>query len=354
MRDRKSSPTLASLVRTFTKGDRSKIHRCTIDRFCCTKIYEFSGAVLEAKAQTSDFVIYETEYFRATIDEDPKALLSRSAFSPHYSACCSLRKRVDELTPRVGNISGNGHVNLFVVMEEFREIEATSMHQGECILIDQGILIGGAAGNNEILALRSSDGAWPHESVDTLSENIVLAAIKTEHELTHGMKAIVDVGEYMESSGRIVHIQEAYIDFKFGGLRSLRKLDAQALRVTANRISRFIDVLGRMTKHDEMLELINALRLKDASDRQYLSLWYLRLLQAADDAGHLIGERQFRNPKEGSDAQERRREQIDHRNAIAHGKVDEIDYGILVHLQQDVLKLLRKELVRESKSSEDG
>ena len=95
-----------------------------------------------------------------------------------------------------------------------------------------------------------------------------------------------------------------------------------------------------------MSELITALRLQESDDKKYLCLWYLRLWEAACTSANDIGDRQFGNPEGRMGNRGSRREQLNHRNDIAHGRVDEIDYQVFDWLQRDVLKLLRENVLR--------
>ena len=85
---------------------------------------------------------------------------------------------MDEILEGLRKTNNGRRDCLFVVMEEYRKIEPVPMSKGECLAIDQGAIRGGTSGNEAILALRSTDGAWPEEGADISSENVVLAAIK--------------------------------------------------------------------------------------------------------------------------------------------------------------------------------
>ena len=344
MRDRKESLTLAGMVAMFTVGGNGKILKCTIDRFCRTQIFELSGAVFDGDCSPRAHVIYEKGNFRATIVDDPQMFLSGSEFSPHYTVSYSLRKEIEEVQSKTGKTDRDNCARLFVILEEYKKITPTDMHQGECIVVDQRVLKGGTEGQEAILALRSADGAWPDESADIIFENIVLAAFKVEQNITYGVKPLLDRVNFLERNGRVVHIQEGYLNLAFGALRVVRKLDDGGLRDKADRIRRAIDVLCGTMRKSSMSELITALRLQDTANKKYLCLWYLQLWETACNAGGQIGERQFGNP-EGKSDQERRREQGEHRNDIAHGKTEEIDYKIFDGLQKDVLKLLRENVL---------
>ncbi len=346
MRTREAALMLGGMVAMFTTGGRARIHKCTIDRLCRTQLFELSGAVLDEGASPAPHVIFQTESFRATIVSDPCTFLAQSEFSSHYSASYSLRKEFQDVLAKIKKQS-KGHVDrLFVVMEEYKTIEATDMHNGECLVLDQGVMKGGTKGRDAILALRSTDGAWPDESTDTVSENIVMAAVKAEQDITYGVKALADHLNFLECNGTIVHIQEGYGDLKFGALKANRRMDVDKVRIKAQRISAGIDVLRRKRSLPALSELITALRLQDSEDKKYLCLWYLRLWEAACVAASEIGDRQFGNPEGTNENRGARRVQLEHRNDIAHGRADEIDYKAFDGLQRDVLKLLRENVLR--------
>ena len=200
MRQRESALTITVMLDIFTSGDHARIYKCTIDRLCRTQIFEFCGAALDATDSPCPQIIYCTDRFRATIVDDPQIFLNESQFSPHYAASYSLRKEIDDLRTKTHEADRHDR-RLFVVMEEHRAIEPTAMHRGECVLVDQTAMHGGQPGQEAILALRSSDGAWPDESIDRVSENIVLAAIKIAQNITYGTKALLDRMNFLEHTG---------------------------------------------------------------------------------------------------------------------------------------------------------
>ena len=346
MREREKSLMLAGMVAMFTAGGRARVIDCTINGFCRTSIYEFCGASVDSGESISPRTIYQKDHFRASIVDDPNDFLYKSTFSPHYAGNCALRYEIDEVLAGIRKAHSGRLERLFVVMEEHKKIGPVSMRDGECLAIDQGVVKGGTSGNDAILALRSMDGAWPEEGADVASENLVLAAIKIEQAVTYGLKALIDSINFVESDGRIVHIQEGYADLAFGALRVDRKLDDEALDDKTDKLQRTILKLETSWGLPTLTELITALRLEDTRDKAHLCLWYLRLWEAACNAGSLMGERQFGNPDGVKVGKNERRRQLEHRNDVAHGRVDEIDYRIFDQLQKDVLELLRKNVLR--------
>ena len=346
MRAREASLMLAGMVAMFTVGGRARIHKCTIDRLCRTQMFEFFGAVLDEDIFPPPHVIHQTESFRAAIVSDPCTFLAQSEFSQHYSASYSLRKELQDVLSEIKKQNNGRGGQLFVVMEEYRKIQPTDMHNGECLVLDQRVVKGGTAGEDALLALRTADGAWPDESTDSASEHLVLAAIKAEQDITFGMKALLDQLNFLESNGKIVHIQEGYGGIAFGAPRTYRRMDDNKLREKADRIRLAVDVLRRKRSLPALSELITALRLQDSDDKKYLCLWYLRLWEAASASGREIGQQQFVNPEGGKGNRGNRREQLEHRNNIAHGRVDEVDYKLFDRLQRDVLKLLRENVLQ--------
>ena len=346
MRSRETALRLAGMVHLFTIGGKARTHKCTIDRLCRTQLFELSGTVLDEGASPAPQVIYQTDSFRATIVCDPGTFLTQSEFSPHYLESCSLRQEVQDVLTKLKEQNTGRQNGLFVIMEEHKTIQPTDMHNGECLVLDQGLMKGGRKGQDAILALRTADGAWPDESTDTVLENTVLAAVKAEQDITFGVKALVDHFNFLESNGTIVHIQEGYGDFKYGALRVNRRMDEDKVRQKAERIRSGIEVLRKKSGVPALSELITALRLQDSDDKKYLCLWYLGLWEAASSAGSDIGDRQFGNPEGRNGGRSSRREQWEHRNDIAHGRADEIDYQAFDSLQRDVLKLLRENVLR--------
>ena len=344
MRSREDLLMLGGMVAMFTAGGKAKVIDCTIDGFCRTSIYEFSGANVEPGEEVKPRIIWQKSHFRATIVSDPATFLQNSTFSPHYARNCALHHDIDEKLEDLRKKNSGQRDRLFIVMEEYRKIDPVRMSKGECLAIDQGMIRGGTPGNETIIALRSKDGAWPEEGADIASENLVLAAIKIEQKVTYGMKALIESVDFIECEGGIIHIQEGYAELAFGALRVERKLNGEALDDKADSLRSNISKLEEITKLPNTSELVMALRLEDTRDKSHLCLWYLRLWEASCKAGQLIGEPQFGNPDGMKTGQDDRRRQLEHRNDVAHGRVGEIDYAIFDHLQRDVLDLLRKNI----------
>ena len=182
----------------------------------------------------------------------------------------------------------------------------------------------------------------------------MLAAIKVEQNVTYGMKALIENINFVERDGGIVHIQEGYAELAFGALRVERKLNVEALDDKADNLRSNISKLSEVTRLSSTSELVMALRLDDTRDKSHICLWYLRLWEASCKAGQLIGEPQFGNPDGIKAGQDDRRRQLEHRNDVAHGRVGEIDYAIFDRLQQDVLDLLKKNVLGIRKSTRHG
>lgn len=344
-RDRKGQWTRAGMVTLFTCGGKGKVFKCTIDRFCRTRVFRLSDIALSSEVPRRAHVVYQTECFRASIVHDPRAFLSKSEFSPHYIKNCALRKGVEEALSNLGKLDNPDQAPLFVVMEEYKEITPTAMDRGECIVVDQAYLRGGTKGEDAILALHSSDGVWPDESADIISENIILAVIKAERDIPYDPEPLIDCVNFLESKGRIVYIQEAYTSGRLTVGRP--KLSAKEFQGKMNRISEGICRLRlNVRRYPVMSELVIALKL-EGSKNNYLCLWYLRLWEAAKRAGARIGDAQFRNPGYGGDPDRhsRRTEQKDHRRDLAHGRSSTIDPKILNSLQKDVFRLLRENVL---------
>lgn len=349
MRNRDDSLMLAGMVGLFTSSGDARVINCTIDGFCRTSIYEFPGASVESEEEVETRTIWQKEHFKATIVSNPATFLKNSTFSPHYAGNCALRHDIDEKMEDLRKKNNGRHDRLFVVLEEFKKIEPVLMSKGECLAIDQGALRGGTSGNEMLVALRSKDGHWPEEGADIASENLVLAVIKIEHNVTYGMKAWMESANFIECDGGMVHILEGYLELAFGGLRVERKLNDKALKAKADKLGSSIRKLQEIAKQSPLSELITALRLEDTRDKRHLCLWYLRLWEASLQAGSLIGEPQFGNPDGRETGQDERRRQLEHRNDVAHGRVGEVDFAVFDGLQKDVLELLRKSVLSREK-----
>ena len=254
------------------------------------------GTRLPAYRAVDNYVYERVRHFVG----DPKSFLSKSSFSPHYAGNCALRHDMDEILEGLRKTNNGRRDCLFVVMEEYRKIEPVPMSKGECLAIDQG-------------------------------------AIRVERRVT-----------------RQFSLCAPRADLAFGALRVERKLNDEALDEKTKKLTGNVLMLEELAGLSPLTELITALRLEDTRDKSHLCLWYLRLWEASCKAGTVVGAPQFGNPDGIKVGQDDRRRQLEHRNDVAHGRVDEIDFAVFDRFQRDVLDLLRKNVLGRSEDTRDG
>ena len=337
-------------VSRIAKGLNGRTIDCTIDKYCQTYVFEFPKTVLKNCEHQDPVYIYEDDEFRTVIVMDVKSYFERFTKSPHYSICYSLRYAVDNLQRNAKHSSGSTNLDMFFIIEEFRSIKTAHLNNGECFIYDEIIegeemIKGGREGERRISAVQTSDGTWPAENIDVNRINMILAAIKAEQEIDYNISELINYFCYINTENKPVYPMYPRLEIGHGGLRVVSPVDFDELEAKTSRIQMIIKGLHSDRDKPEVAELIDALRLEKSNDDNYFRLWYLRLWEAAHEAGKSFGIKQFENSSASSGGKEIRDGQREHRNAIAHWRTGKIDFSVFGSFQRDVLKMIHRKYI---------
>ena len=129
-------------------------------------------------------------------------------------------------------------------------------------------------------------------------------------------------------------------------------VDKDAMAAKAARIGTMFRGLDRDRGIPEVAELIDAVHLGKSRHDEYLRLWYLRLWQAARDAGRCLGFPQFENTQRLLEGVSSPKDQTSHRNAIAHWWTGKADARLRSDLQRNVFEMLRRKCCPKARKTE--
>ncbi len=317
---------------------------CTITRYCRTFIFRLPGSKL---AEPSDvhYVVYLKGGWRATIVSDVPAYFEReSTDSLHYSIDVSLRAEVQRTPETAIGHSGQSACPIFLVVEECRAVPPTVCNSGECFTIDQyrdgkAIVEGGRKGEKALLAVRTIDGSWLDLPTDMHVVSRLLAAVKTEQNVTGHIDEVYSCSCCVSDQRQAVY----YLTPGTGRATAevSRSIASADLKRKAERIGSILQAM--MTESEPAAwELFDSIVFEDTKEDDYLRLQYLRLWQALEDAGKHLGRPQlFNNDRQAIAGARTPTELKKYRDIIAHWYIGTITHSYLRDLQYTAMALLR-------------
>ena len=322
------------------KGVNGKRVDCTIAAYCRTCVFDFPGVTLTDDSQVGPSIILEADGFRATIASDLKQYFESVSASRHYAIDQSLRLCVADSASARRERAASAESSVFVITEEDRPVQETLMNRGECYVVDEGeFLIGGRPGHDAIRACRTLDGSWPGSPGDTQAVNTVLAAVGVEQNETDHIVELFERFCFVSEAGKAVYPS---ITTMSASVSTVSPVDTDDMAAKAVRIGTIARGLHRYRGVPQVAELIDALHLGNSENDEYLRLWYLRLWQAASEAGHHLGFPQFENTHCLQEGVSSPKEQRAHRAAIAHWWTGRADAKFRSDLQRNVFEMLRR------------
>ena len=261
---------------------------CTVTHFCQTLVFEFPGSHPAPEKLDDNQVIFESGVLKATVVSDLAEYFEQgySPF-PHYSIDVSLHAGIDRVTSEGVSHGKSTRGEIYLVVEQFEQIPATTFASGECFLIDevQGeeeVIEGGRAGMQALLAFRTGGGVWPEFFPDVPAVNTVLAAVKVEQNITHPITKHYSCSCLVSDDGRAVYTMHPKMNIAYGGLRVTKPVNVGEFQQKIARIRLIHDGLKRDAEEaPQVAELIDSVLLDNKKDDAHFRLWYLRLWQAA-------------------------------------------------------------------------
>ena len=321
---------------------------CTITRYCRTFLYDFPSAYLVSEKIVEHKIIYSHEGLKVVLVSDLPAYF-KQGYSPsqHYAIDVSLRAGVHsvyENAIKKSRKKANLHAPLFLVIEQNASVPPTKLNSGQCFTVDEclngvAMIKGGREGERTLFAIQTSDAPWPDIQADMHAVNMVLTAVKVEQNHTGHLEKLHQSSCFASSEGHAVyHFPTPRMS---ANLSALSRVEPSDLSEKGARIG---SMLQEVVSESEpvLAELFDSIVMDKTKDDNYLRLWYLRLWQALEDTGSILGKPQPFNDNNIIAGTRSPKELLDYRNKIAHWHTGKIDHSYLSDLQLTAMELLRR------------
>ncbi len=330
----------------FANGDRVT---CTVNRHCRTRIFDFPSS--RPTEPVPHYTIYRSNSVRASLVCDLRAYFEQSD-SAHYGLSPPLRHEVTELVKKK-NSQGESS-NAYIVLEESHSFPPMELDRG-CASVDEvgckdgqpyPLLAGGRANARFIIAIETSDGAWPDIPSDEQKINMILAAIRASQDAHDEIRKHVDHSCLVTDDDRFVCPMSA----GFGSARAsvVSPLDADAFRETALSLRAAISRMEADLTSEHIELLVNALYWDDYKDEDFRRLHYLSLWQSLSESRRKLGysppspKTGFSNDPTVVGGKFSLEALTSYRNDIAHCWTGNIDGNYLANMYRTINELLRR------------
>ena len=318
---------------------------CTITGYCRTFLYDFPSAYLASGKPVDHQIIYSRDDLKVALVSDlPAYFEQQTTPSQHYATDVSLRAGVRRTYEKAVNQSSQQiSPPFFLVIEQTVAVPPTVLNSGQCFTVDERrdgreMIEGGREGGRSLLAFHTIDAPWPDFQADKHAVNTVLAAIKAEQNHTGHIEELYQCACFVNSEGHAVYT----LSPRISGIASLAsRLEPSDLEEKAESIGFMLESM--LSESDPVLtELFDSIVMDKTKDDDYLRLRYLRLCEALEDTGSILGKPQPFNDDNVIAGTRSPKELLGYRNKIAHWHTGKIDHSCLSDLQLTAMELLRR------------
>ena len=316
----------------FAQSTGGDTYACRLETYYRTIIYELPNYVLQDEGATSG-ILHETSDFRAAMVTDPVDCLMRSDFSDQFRSDAN---SADGLRDKLGDFTENAGGRLCIVLQLRQDLGSFPAVDGQCREI-----------NGELVLINCDEPHVPAIDDPRDRINTLLSAVKMEFDITDGFVKHWDSHAYRTDGGDFVHWLNVQLSSPVGSvIRHIGTEDfaAQiaATRDLCDRINRAMTASSvRLAINSKLKQrfperlagLTEGLQLEPSQDDAYHRLWYLQLWYRAEEFGKAVKGQVLNR----ADLKAER----DHRNDIAHPRVERADGRLLRSFQQKLFGLIR-------------
>ena len=332
-------------------GIGGKEFSCTISGYCRTQIFEFPGIDVQLDNDEPHHEIYASPSVQACVTSNLVDYFVNSTFSKHYAISPSLRYVVGETEEKIKQ-QQKGRAPVFLVIEEFNQLEPVEMVKGECCISDEvavqdgekvHMLVGGREGEEFIAACATDGGAWPELPNNQLLVNMILAGVRAGQQTSGPIRKHVDLDCLVTDGGRFVMVMRPTVSG--GGVSLLTPMDATAYRGRVSDIRSAIAAMAQDKNILHMALLFNSMYSDEYKDDSYQRLQYLGLWQSLVESGRKYLGYQGKSIRYDNKVLAGKKtllELTEYRDDIAHWWTDTIDGNFLADLQRTINELIRR------------
>lgn len=307
---------------------------CHITEYLQTTIFRIPTYKVE-KGHIAPCTVKKTNEFKASVVTNPVSYLLNDSFSNQrfvdesfgeaLRQCCKQEEDKPEKT-------------IFVVVQLREYMGTFPVVDGQCArFLFENV--------ERYMVFDCSGARAPLPKDQTENISMVLSALKAELEITDALEKAFNAncfdtlenkcvirGEVSGSAGvqLVSPITSHDLSARAQAIKNLvARIESEIEQPSQNRPQHFGERLGELTR---------ALQLEPTTDDTFLRLWYLQLWERTQELGDAFRPKlQLLNDQDLKDEKQ-------HRNDIAHYRVDALDWAMLRSLQKKVFGILKQRL----------
>ena len=347
--------TTLALAEIMLQGlEGSEPISCTVNRHFRTRIFDFPGALIEEPVPA--YTVYKSDSVRADLVCDFEVHL-RDSESAHFAISPPFRQEAKEKREKLdGQRSG---MHPYLVIQEVDDLEPVLLDK--CALVPEvairdakrtPLLIGGRDDASFVLAIHTTQGAWPKIPSNEVAVKTILAAARASQDAHNEIRKHIDQRCLVTDDNRFVSTLRPQPGSARGSVYST--LGPDAFRAKAKSLSAAIAKLEGDLESEHIELLVNALYWDDYKDDCFRRLHYLSLWQSLDESRKKLG---YASPESkskliGDDTivagSRSLAELTQYRHDVAHWWKGSMDGNCLADIYRTLNELIRSRYFRSS------
>ncbi len=287
------------------------------------------------KGHIAPCTVKKTNDFKASIVTNPVSYLLSDSFSNHRLVDRNFEKA---LKRNCKEDEDKPEKTIFVVVQLKEDMGSYPVVDGQCAMfLHENVKI------YKIFDCSGARAPLPKDLADKIS--VVLTAVKAELEITDALEKAFDASCFNTQENKCVTKGELSASVRLQLVSPISSHDlstrSQSIKDFVARIESEINQPSQnRPQHfgERLRELTRALQLEPTTEDTFLRLWYLQLWERTVELGDSFRPRlQLLNDQDLRDEKQ-------HRNDIAHYRVNALDWSMFRSLQRKVFGILKQHL----------
>ena len=310
---------------------------CHLVEFMRTIVYEIPRLKVKEPKTAACFIFDESE-FRASVVADPFAYLRDKGISDQFEFEDNFQVALDQACPLP---APDFETPLYLVIQFKEDMNSFAAVDGQCRSI-------GSNGVERYVLVECGEPYTPSPNERNRTINAVLTAVRGGFGITDGMEPCFKTSCYRTDEGQCVLLYR--VTLSEPTVTVTTPIDAEevanracAAAALASQIENSMQAsyIGAQQGCDPefrlyLEELLEALQLDKTQDHAYWRLWYLQLCD------RLVKFWNQCSPGLQLRKEESLKDEIDHRNLIAHPGVNRIDGTLLRSIQTKAIDIIKR------------
>ena len=309
---------------------------CYLVEYMRTIVYQIPRLKVK-EPKTAASIIFDEPEFRASVVADPFTYLRDEGISDQFEFEDNFQAALSEACP---SPAPDAETPLYLVIQFKENLNSFAAVDGQCRRI-------GSDGDETFVLVECGEPYTPNPNERVRTINAVLTAVRSEFGITDGMEPCFNTRCYRADDGQCVHpyrvkLSEPTVTVTTpiaAGEVANRAGAAAALAMKIDKSMQASDSGGQKGRGPyfgvRLEELTEALQLDETKDHAYWRLWYLQLCDRLKKFGKECRPQLHLGQRDCKD-------ELDHRNLIAHRGVDRIDGRLLRSIQTKAIAIVKQ------------